>query len=246
MTIVLVLLGLASIGYGVTVMAIHSGSAFFVVWYALGAALLVAAQVVRTGAWRLLPASVLRRGAALLASLVLVLAVTQGLALGQLGACGEPDLDYVVVLGAQIYGDGSPSPVLRYRLNAALDYLRDNPRTKVVVSGGQGPNEPYPEARGMAAYLQEHGIAEERIIREPRSVNTLQNITYSQALMEGADPRVGIVTNNFHVYRATRIARKAGLRDACGIAAYSTPWFLPNNLLREGMGLVKDWVAGNL
>lgn len=246
MVVVLFLLGLASIGYGVTVMTINSGSTFFAVWYALGVALLAGAWATRGGFWQRVPALALRAGAGVLVGLALVLAVTQGLAVSELGAQGEPDLDYVVVLGAQIYDDGSPSPVLRYRLDAALAYLQDNPRTQAVVSGGQGPNEPYPEARGMARYLQKHGIASERILQEPRSANTRQNITYSMALMDTPAPRVGIVTNNFHVYRAVRIARKAGLAGACGIAAYSTPWYLPNNLLREGMGLVKDFLTGNI
>ena len=244
--VVLGLLGLACIGYGVTVMAVNSGSLFFAVWYVLGAALLAVAAAVHTGAWRLVPALVLRVVGTLVVCVALVLVLALGLVSGQLGATGEPGLDYVVVLGAQIYDDGSPSPVLRYRLDAALDYLRDNPQTKVVVSGGKGPNEPYPEARGMAAYLEARGIDQARILQEPRSVNTLQNITYAQALMDASSPRVGIVTNNFHVYRAVRIARKAGLADACGIASYSTPWYLPNNLLREAMGLVKDYVVGNV
>ena len=64
--------------------------------------------------------------------------------------------------------------------------------------------------------------------------------------MDGAAPRVGIVTNDFHVYRALCVARKAGLANCCGIAAYSTPSFLPNNLLRESLGIVKDFVAGNI
>lgn len=246
MSVVLGLLGLVCIGYGVTVMAVNSGSLFFAVWYLLGAVLLAAAAAAHTGAWRLVPVPVLRLGGMLVVCVSVVLALAVGFAVSQLGATGEPGLDYVVVLGAQIYDDGSPSPVLRYRLDAALDYLHDNPQTKVVVSGGKGPNEPYPEARGMAAYLEAHGIDRARILQEPRSVSTLQNITFSRELMDSANPRVGIVTNDFHVYRAVRIARKAGLTDACGIASYSTPWYLPNNLLREGMGLIKDFLAGNV
>lgn len=187
-----------------------------------------------------------RAGSVTIVAFAVVLVYAQCLALSQINAQGEPDLDYVVVLGAQIYDDGSPSPVLRYRLEAALSYLEENPKTICIVSGGQGPNEPYPEADGMAAYLERQGVAAERIIRERQSVNTLQNITFSQQLMTSSDDRVGIVTNNFHVYRAVRIARKAGLTNACGIAGYSTPYYLPNNLLRETLGIIKDYLVGNL
>jgi len=102
------------------------------------------------------------------------------------------------------------------------------------------------EARAMAAFLADAGIEPSRIFEEPRSEDTLENIRYSMALMEGEDPSVGIVTNGFHVYRAVRIARRAGLGHVWGIAAYSTPFYLPNNCLREGLGLIKDLVAGNI
>lgn len=246
MTIVLALMGLSCVGYGVTVMTLNSGTLFFAVWYVLGAALLVGAGALHAGVWQAAP-MLLRRGvlAVLVAGLALLVG-TQALILSGMGAKGELALDYVVVLGAQIYRDGSPSPVLQYRLDAALEYLRENPDTRCIVSGGQGPNEPCSEAQGMADYLVRQGVAAERIIQEGRSTTTLQNVTYSMALMEGDSPHVGVVTNNFHVYRAVRLARKAGLANACGIAAYSTPWYLPNNLLRESLGLVKDFVAGNI
>ena len=61
-----------------------------------------------------------------------------------------------------------------------------------------------------------------------------------------AGKRVGIVTNNFHVFRSVAIARKQGLADVCGIAAPSTAFYLPNNLFREVFGITKDALWGNL
>ena len=52
------------------------------------------------------------------------------------------------------------------------------------------------------------------------------------AMME-AGASAGLVTNDFHMFRALQIAEKQGLTDACGIAAGSTPLYLPNNMLRE-------------
>lgn len=72
---------------------------------------------------------------------------------------GETNLDYVIVLGTQIHESG-PSIVLKYRLDAAVLYLNENPGTICIVSGGQGKNEPYSEAEGMAKYLIEKGIPE--------------------------------------------------------------------------------------
>ena len=64
--------------------------------------------------------------------------------------------------------------------------------------------------------------------------------------MGGTDVSVGIVTNNFHVFRGVMLARHAGFEDACGIAARSNIYFQPNNLVREFFGVMKDLVCGNL
>ena len=103
----------------------------------------------------------------------------------------------------------------------------------------------------MRDYLLKNGIDGARILLEDRSVNTSQNIRFSADvirergdLVEQAD--VGIVTSNFHMFRALKLAKKAGYRHVYGIPAKSTPFFLPNNVFRESLGIVKDWLCGNL
>ena len=246
MAIALALFGIAGIVYGAAVMSLNSGTPFFAVWYAIGAAFLAAAWAVHAGIWEAAPAVAKGICGVVAAALCATLVITGGLMASQFGAQGERDLDCIIVLGAQVRADGSPTYVLQYRLDAAAAYLRDNPRTTCIVSGGQGPNEPCAEADCMVAYLQRRGVDASRIVREDKSANTAQNIANSMAILGPDAGRVGIVTNDFHVFRAVTIARKAGLRDACGIAAYSTPFYLPNNMLRESMGIVKDFLAGNL
>jgi uncharacterized SAM-binding protein YcdF (DUF218 family) len=146
-------------------------------------------------------------------------------------------MDYIIVLGAQVYENG-PSTVLQFRLDKAIEYLDDNPETICIVSGGQGYNEPFPEAVGMAAYLEDNGISEDRIILESESSNTEENIANSMVLIEET-ASVGIVTNNFHVFRAVQTAKREGLENVCGIAADTTKLYLPNNMLREFFGEVK-------
>lgn len=139
-----------------------------------------------------------------------------------------------------------PSAVLKFRLDAAYEYLTANEETICVVSGGQGSNEPCTEAEGMYQYLVEKGISPDRILLEKESTDTSENIAYSARLMGGTDVSVGIVTNNFHVFRGVMLARHAGFEDACGIAARSNIYFQPNNLVREFFGVMKDLVCGNL
>lgn len=155
------------------------------------------------------------------------------------------NLDYIVVLGAQMKENG-PSKSLRMRLDEAYEYLVQNETTIVIVSGGQGSNEPISEAEGMYQYLCEKGIAPNRIIKEDKSENTHQNLVYSKRLIAKKDAAVGIVSNNFHIFRALGLAKKAGYEKVYGIPAKSEPFLQPNNMAREFCGVVKDFLAGNL
>ena len=110
----------------------------------------------------------------------------------------------------------------------------------------QGANEPHSEAQGMYDYLVKKGIDKERIIMEDRSTNTSENIAFSSVFLDMENDRVGIVTNNFHVFRGVHLAKHQGIRYVCGIAAPSDIYFLLNNMIREFFGILKDLVCGNL
>ncbi|HAM15056.1 MAG TPA: hypothetical protein DCP91_04205 [Eggerthellaceae bacterium] len=242
---VLAVLGGLCVLYGLAVLALRSGTLFFAFWLVLGAALLAGAWALHTGAWNAI-GPVARRGiCAVLCVLAVGFAGTQALVFQNFNDQGEDGLDYLVVLGAQVRADG-PSPVLRYRLDTAYDYLQRNPGTRCIVSGSQGFNEPAPEAHVMADYLQARGIAPDRILVEDASTNTAQNMANSAAFFDPASARVGVVTNNFHVYRALRIAHKQGLSHVCGIAAPSLAFWLPNNLARESVSIAKAFALGDM
>ena len=245
MSLALVIAGIACALYGVTVMMIGSGSWFFAFWYALAALLVGAGWAIHAGMWDALPIAGKRVIGVVAVMLVVGFCMTQALVLGHFDDRGEPDLDYLIVLGAQVRETG-PSRVLAYRLDAAYDYLVENERTTCIVSGGQGPNEPSAEARAMERYLVERGIPAERIIVEDQSMTTAQNVAFSMRLFESEHCTVGIVSNNFHLYRALAIARKSGLVRACGIAARSDAFYLPNNLVRESMSIAKNLVMGTM
>jgi len=163
--------------------------------------------------------------------------VIEGMVIHQMHAQGEDNLDYVIVLGAQVHAD-KPSVVLKYRLDEAILYLNENPETVCIVAGGQGKNEPYSEAYGMAQYLMQNGIDKDRILLEDQSKTTEENLRFSRKFLP-EDAEVGIITNDFHMFRALQIAQKQGLSDVCGIAADSTKFYLPNNMLREYFAEIK-------
>lgn len=155
------------------------------------------------------------------------------------------DLDYIIVLGAQVKWSGM-SKILKQRTDAAGEYLLENPNTKVVVSGGKGYNEPTSEAYAMEEYLiKEYHISKDRIISEDKSTSTAENIAFSKKYIP-LDSKVGIVTSNFHAFRAGKIAKKAGFKEVHTVPAFSELLQLPTNMIREGLALFKDWVVGNI
>jgi len=147
----------------------------------------------------------------------------------------------VIVLGAKVNGS-EPSLMLRRRLDKAVIYMNQNPDAICVVAGGQGPNEDYPEAQVMGDYMERHGIARDRIIREDKSTSTAENFKFSAVLLEerGLSGRpVVTVTDTFHQLRAY-IYAKAAIPEAEGYCAVNslTPWGLvPAYWVRELMGI---------
>lgn len=154
-------------------------------------------------------------------------------------------VDYVIILGAGLNGD-KLSWTLWERVNKGLTILQENPKMKVIVSGGQGPGEWITEAEGMQRFLIEHGVAKERILKEEKSTSTMENFRYSKELLEnepGFDRTkpVIIITNDFHVFRSKLLAKRNGLIPI-GVPS-PTPWYLrPNVYLREYFAVIKSLV----
>lgn len=158
---------------------------------------------------------------------------------------GEKNLDYVVVLGAQVKGD-VPSRALKKRLDKAAEYAEENPETVLILSGGQGSGEDITEASCMETYLLEKGISKERLLLEEASTDTRENLVFSDELSGCSHARTGILSNNFHVYRAAALAERLGYKNAVGIAAPSDPLMQVHYVVREVFALVKEKMAGNL
>lgn len=158
---------------------------------------------------------------------------------------GQPGA--MVILGAQLKDDG-PSLFLQRRLETALAYLEDHPDVLVVVSGGQGSNEPDTEANGMEKFLRSHGF-EGTVLKEDQSHNTKENLKNSKALLaqNGYDVSRGVVlvSNDFHLARCRLLAGRFGYQASTLAAQSDHFWYKLYNFLREPVGLVKsfalDW-----
>lgn len=139
----------------------------------------------------------------------------------------------LVVLGCQVRGT-SPSLMLNERIDAAYDYLVQHPNAVCIVSGGIGPGEKISEAQCMYEHLVERGISADRIYQEDRSTTTAENMTFSKEILdrEGLGNSIAITTNEFHEYRARRIAYKYGLQSI-PVSAKTAGWLFPTYYVRE-------------
>jgi uncharacterized SAM-binding protein YcdF (DUF218 family) len=155
--------------------------------------------------------------------------------------------DFILILGCALRPDGSPTPLLAGRVDAARRYAdaqmaAGQPAPVFVPSGGKGDDERWAEAESMRRYLIEQGVDEWRIIKEDASTNTRENFALSAKAIEasGADPkeaRIAFSTTNYHVFRSYTYAHEAGI-IAEGIAAPTKLYFWPNAFLREFVGLL--------
>lgn len=221
------------------------GTNFFLIWGVLGVLLILFGFWWKRGLLTAIPPWIRITFISLLSVGVAVFLLVEGCILSGFSANEEQDLDYLIVLGAQLK-EGGPSRVLQMRLDTAYEYLMAHEDTIVIVSGGKGNDEPDSEAEGMFRYLVKRGIESDRILKEDASRNTAQNIEFSSRLLDKTTHKVGIVSNNFHIFRAVALARHAGYVHVSGIAAPSEIVHLPNNMLREFFGVLKDFLMGNM
>ena len=153
-------------------------------------------------------------------------------------------LDYIIVLGAHVKGNVASRTLVK-RIDAAAEYLSENPDTIAVVSGGRGDGENISEAQCMKDGLLERGIDSSRIIMEDRSTSTEENISFSTAIIDSRarEADIGVVTSNFHVFRAVAVCRKQGY-DVCGISAKSDKILFVNYIFREFFAVVRYKTTG--
>ena len=236
-------LGIASIAYYFVIWhASRLGLSMSGMWIAIGVALIAAGLLSDSRrvprwlhiAWR----------CALCLGLCAVLAL-EALVISGLHATAPAGMEYLIVLGARVDPDG-PSPALRRRLNCLMSIIDDHPDATIIASGGQGADEPMSEAQCIRDELVRRGVDADRIVMEDRSTSTVENLRNSLQLLRTPDAETGIITNNYHVWRATHIARKVGFTHAHGIAAIYTGFTKPHYMIREAIGIVVDRLRGSL
>lgn len=140
------------------------------------------------------------------------------------GASGERQADAIVVLGAAQYA-GHPSPVLKARIDHALDLWRKQVAPVLVLTGGVGTRDTTSEAAVSASYAMRHGVPQSAIVLETEGRTTSESIR-SVALMLGARDQtyVVLVSDPFHMFRLWILARRHGLEVVTSPTRSSPIW----------------------
>jgi len=152
--------------------------------------------------------------------------------------------DIILVLGAAEY-HGRPSPVLRARLDHALDLYARKLASRIMTTGGAGGEPVFTEGGVGRTYLMSHGVPSEAIVVENEGETTVQSIALAGEIIRrmGLDSVI-VVSDGYHIYRVKRMLQNRGLK------VYGSPRKDRNsppreqwNYLRQAIGYIL-WRAG--
>ena len=124
------------------------------------------------------------------------------------------DFDCIIVMGASVYADGSPSPMLEDRLKEGIALYKAGASDVIIMSGDRTEEEYYDEVEVMKLYAMDAGVPEEDILVDPCGYSSYETM-YRVAKLHGAR-RVLIVTQQYHLTRSVYDAVKLGM-DAYGV-----------------------------
>ena len=237
------MLAILSFLYSIAIYLIGSGTFSFMIWVLSSIIFIVLFILSINYNYKLIPYS-LRIVLYVITSIgLLIFFIVELLILSKFNTVPKNNLDYIIVLGAQV-GPNGPEISYKYRLDAAYDYLLKNDNTICILTGNRGSNEPISEGEGGYNYLIEKGIKENRLLYEETSTDTYENIKNAVTLINEKEDNenytCAIVTNKYHLFRGMSIAKKILNKEVDGIPAKINRFYLLNSMVREFFGVIKD------
>lgn len=143
--------------------------------------------------------------------------------------------DCITVLGAGLW-DGEPSPMLKERLDFALEAYNSGCSTKFLMSGDHG-REDYDEVNAMKDYVVENGADKDSVFLDHAGFSTYETMYRARDVFKVE--KTLIITQKYHLYRAVYNARKLGI-DAYGYYREEKIYSVKNDI-REAAARVKDF-----
>jgi uncharacterized SAM-binding protein YcdF (DUF218 family) len=152
---------------------------------------------------------------AVLVLVALLLTAWLGSALAIIGFASRDNArsaDAIVVLGAAQYA-GRPSPVLKARLDHAVQLWERKLATRLIVTGGVGPGDVTSEAAVARAYIERQGVPVDSILLEPAGRTTSESMQAVAMIMEtNGMERAVLVSDPFHMFRLWLLSRRYGIK----------------------------------
>lgn len=154
--------------------------------------------------------------------------------------------DAGIILGAALWGD-VPSPGLRERLELGRTLYEEGQIKRIIVTGGlDTPQSRLTEAEGMRNYLVEQGVPEEHILLENQATDTLENLVFSQRVMEEENlESATIITHDYHGMRALDIAEFAAYQEPKLAVTETRVMNMTYHTTREALAYTK-WTLNKL
>lgn len=181
----------------------------------------------------------------------------------------DQKFDYIIVFGAGV--SENKTEIINSRIERAVEYSQIYPRCKFVLTGARGNNELIEEALYMRDYLKNRGIDDSRILIEPRSINTSENVLNSLNVIKKdiikRNPReniitrpfknitdyfdldflnIGFMSSEFHLTRINMMAKKLGISRPYDIPCATRNLYKPYMYIREDLSLFKAFVLGQI
>lgn len=151
------------------------------------------------------------------------------------------EADCILVLGAGVHTDGSPSNMLEDRLLRGIELYEEGASEKLLMSGDHGRKN-YDEVNVMKQFAMDRGVPSEDIFMDHAGFSTYESMYRAGGVFQ-AD-KVIIVTQKYHLYRALYAAKKLGL-DAYGVASDQRTYAGQRRRdVRELLARAKDFATG--
>ena len=132
----------------------------------------------------------------------------------------DGSFDCILVFGCRVYADGTPSPMLRDRVQTAVSVWETGVSPTILMSG-DSHGDYYDEVGTMEEVAVAAGVPEEAILTDAWGLSTYDSLSRLSEIWKGK--RVIIVTQEYHLYRALYIAEKLGM-EAYGVSADLRPY----------------------
>ena len=197
--IINIILCVISFLYGISILNVNSGSLFYLIWFLISAFFIIIDLLIYFKVFE--KYKVFKKIFIWVCSIgICIFLVILSLIISKMNVKPVKNLDYIIVLGAQVKESG-PSVILRYRLDRTVSYLKENDNTLVIVSGGQGANEKATEASVMKEYLVNNAMQITNDVISLFQAILAQNVEQTKIMLERLNnmPNIDVTKLNANV-----------------------------------------------